>query len=120
MLETYFIFLKNTTMVDLNKLFTAAALAGALSTQGCADDCELTSKNGDSTELATADAVIAYCNQNKAASLACLEVLETDDKVDCTAYVFKCSSPGLGQDITNLFSTRGGEYCVEDPAQMEF
>jgi len=109
-------------MSNLNKLFAATALVGTIeATTACAEYCELTSKNANSPELATAADVLTYCEANKNAAIACLTVSENEngDKVDCTAPVYQCNEPALEQNINDLFATGGGQYCVEDPAQLQ-
>lgn len=105
-------------MSKLDKLFAAAALAGALGTPGCADDCEVISDNPNSPELTTAAEAVDYCKANRNAAITCLRVSESDDKVDCSAPVYECSSASLEEDMNELFDT-DGEYCVEDPAELQ-
>lgn len=105
-------------MRKLNKFFAATALAGTLSTSGCADDCELVSRNEDSPELVSAAEVMAYCDRNKAAIVTCLKMSETGDKVDCSAPGYTCNSFDLQQKMDELFNAGGGLYCVEDPAEL--
>lgn len=104
-------------MFNLNKLISAGVLA--LSTQGCADNCDLVSSKENSPQLASAPDVTAFCAQNKAAALECLVVSETDDKMDCSAQGYQCNSAGLQQDMDKLFSSGGGEFCVEGPAKLQ-
>lgn len=106
-------------MSKLNNLLAAAALTAALSTPGCADDCEVISADENSPQLSSSAEVLSYCASNKNAALACLKVDDSGDKVDCSAPVFECSTPGLQQKMEELFSTGGGQYCVEDPAQLQ-
>lgn len=106
-------------MSKFNRLFEAAKFVGAtsiaaLSTPGCASECEL---EPDTPMLENAAEALDYCKKNREATITCLKIEDKGDTLACEAINRRCNAP-IEEEVNEIFALNEDAYCVEGDANL--